>query len=357
MILPVTYESGLLLMILAFVCAGLWTSTFKAANPYRYELYYLDFSLGALICGVIAAFTLGSLRSNELTFSDNLLITGYRQMAYSFAAGVAFNIGSVILMAGISVGGIALCIPAAWGIALVVLATWDYIADLHMNAVLLFGGEVLLVVAIAAVAIAHFRNASAAAEAAKKAFLADPRVKSSKRKAKSAGSGAALAMAIIAGIILGFSPRVADLARLGESGISPYGLVLLFTCGIFGSTLIFMPFMLAFPVAGTSTTRIAEYFRAKGKNHLLGILGGLLFGASTLAYYVVAGTPAAKLVGLDLVTGLAQAAPLLAILLGVFVWKEFSAATTSTMPLVWGGFLLYGIGVALIAFAPVYGAR
>jgi glucose uptake protein len=333
-----------------------WTSTFKAAKPYRYELYYLDFSLGALIFAAIAAFTLGSLRSSELTFSDNLLITGYRQMAYAFAAGVAFNIGSLILMAGVSVGGIALCVPAAWGIALVIMATWDYIADLHVNAVLLFGGEVLLIVAIAVVAIAYFRNASAVAEAAKKAFLADPRVKSSKRRARSAGAGSALILSLIAGIVLGFSPRVANLARYGENGISPYGLVLLFTCGMLGSTIVFMPFTLAFPVGGSSTS-LAEYFRAKGKNHLLGILGGLLFGASTLAYYVVTGTPAAKLVGPDLVTGLAQAAPLLAILLGVFVWKEFSAVATSTMPLVWGGFCLYGIGVALISFAPVYGAR
>jgi glucose uptake protein len=181
MILPATYQSGLLLMIFAFVCAGLWTSTFKAAKPFRYELYYLDFSLGTVICGALAAFTLGTLRPNELTFSDNLLITGYRQMAYSMAAGVAFNLGNLLMLAGVSLGGVALCVPAAWGVALVIAATWAFIADLHFNAVLLFGGELVILASVAVIAMAYFRNASAAAEAAKKAFLADPRAKTNRR--------------------------------------------------------------------------------------------------------------------------------------------------------------------------------
>jgi hypothetical protein len=40
--------------------------------------------------------------------------------------------------------------------------------------------------------------------------------------------------------------------------------------------------------------------------------------------------------------------------LGLIFWKEFSRGS-SAAPLVWGGFLLYAVAVALIAFAPVYG--
>jgi glucose uptake protein len=152
------------------------------------------------------------------------------------------------------------------------------------------------------------------------------------------------------------SPKVLDLARAGENGIAAYGMILLFACGVLISTLVYMPFTLAFPVSAVPA-KLSDLFRAKLKSHILAILGGILFAAALLAQYVVMSSAAARQLGPALANGLPQAAPLLAILLGVLVWGEFNAATSSTKPLVWGGFFLYAMGVALIAFAPIYGAR
>ena len=62
------------------------------AGKWRFELYYYDFSLGLVVCAVIAAFTLGSMQSADLTFSDNFLIVSRHQMAYAVGAGALFNL-------------------------------------------------------------------------------------------------------------------------------------------------------------------------------------------------------------------------------------------------------------------------
>jgi glucose uptake protein len=358
MILPATFLPAVLLMVLALVCAGSWTSTFKAARPFRYELYYFDFAFGALVVTLIAALTLGSLRSSELTFEDNLLITAYHLIAYALAAGAVFNLGNVILLAGISVGGIALCVPLAAGVALAIDAVWDFVSDPRINPLLLFGGVGVVLVALTVLSMAYFRHRRAVAEAEKKALQVDPRSKEAKRRPKGVAAGAAVALAIVAGLILSLWPRLAGAAREGDTGVAPYGLTLLFAGGMVFSTLLCSPFVLAFPVGGSPAT-IAGYFRASRKGHLLGILGGVLFGAGALAANLVLGSPAGRAVGPMLINGIAQGAPLLAFLWGVAVWKEFRGANqgVSVAGLLWSGFLLYAVGAALITAAPLFGSR
>ena len=74
-------------------------------NKWRFELFYIDFALGVALAVIVAAYSLGSMNAQELTFQDNLLITGYRKMAYALGAGVVFNIGIMLLVAAISLAG------------------------------------------------------------------------------------------------------------------------------------------------------------------------------------------------------------------------------------------------------------
>src|SRR5438874_13495814 len=82
MILPSTYSVALLLTILSMICWGSWANTFKLTGKWRFELFYFDYAAGVLIAAVIAAFTFGSL-GNELSFTDNLLVTGQTQIAWA----------------------------------------------------------------------------------------------------------------------------------------------------------------------------------------------------------------------------------------------------------------------------------
>ena len=82
MILPTTAVAVWILAIVSLLCLGSWANTLKLAGKWRFEYYYYDFVLGILVCAGVAAFVLGSGRPQELTFQDNLLLTGYRKMAW-----------------------------------------------------------------------------------------------------------------------------------------------------------------------------------------------------------------------------------------------------------------------------------
>lgn len=343
-------------MIAALLCLGSWASTFKAAGRWRYELYYFDFSFGFLLCVIVAALTLGSLRSSELTFQDNLLITSYRKMAYALAAGVVFNLGNVVLLAGISVGGLALCVPLAFGTALVIGATWDFALDPRANPLLMFGGVVVVLIAMVLLATAYSTYKSAVQEAARKAFDLDPRSKQAKRRPKQAAAGVGIAFAILGGIVLSFAPRIVGSAAEGENGVAPYGLMLLFAGGLLFSTFLYAPFVINFPIGNTPAT-LSDYFKASRKQHLFGILGGILLASGLLAALTVKGSAASALLGSGWVVGLEQSAPLVAILWGLLAFHEFRDAGERVRTFVWGGFLLYEVAVALIALAPLYGSR
>src|SRR5262245_42676494 len=52
MILPQTYIQLLILMIVSLICLGSWGLTYKATQRWRFELYYLDFAIGAVLVSI-----------------------------------------------------------------------------------------------------------------------------------------------------------------------------------------------------------------------------------------------------------------------------------------------------------------
>src|SRR5580692_3971047 len=164
MILPTTYSSALLLLIVSMICWGSWANTQKLAGKWRFELFYYDFSIGVLLCAVIAAYTLGSWRSEDLSFSDNLLIAAKRQMAYAAGAGMVFNLANMLLVAAISVSGLAVAFPVGIGLALVIGVIWNYVIKPQGNPVLLFGGAAIIVAAIIVDSFAYKEHEAAKLE-------------------------------------------------------------------------------------------------------------------------------------------------------------------------------------------------
>jgi glucose uptake protein len=360
MLLPATYLSGLLLMVLALICTGAWTSLYKTALPYRYELFNFDLAIGVVVLAVVAAVALGATQSGELTVEDNILITGYRLMAWALAAGFIFNLGNVILLSAISVGGISIAFPVAFGVALMIDAVLDFFGNPRLNPMLLFGGATVILIAVVLFIVAHFRHRAAMALAAKKTALQlDPRsreAKEAKKRARTVPPGGVAALAIISGILLAFPPRLLSMARETEVGLGPYGLMLFFAAGFFISTLLYSPFLLTFPVGG-SPARVGDYLRGGFKAHLLGILAGMMLCGGILAVGLVIGTPAFTALGGFSYNLLYESAPLLAVLCGALLWGELGNEGQSARPFLWSGFLLYAVGLGLIAFAPEYGAR
>src|SRR6476659_1353274 len=126
MTLPQTYIAALALTILSMLCWGSWANTFKMTGSWRFELFYFDYSIGVLLAAALAAFTFGTMGSDGFQFMDDLLQTGKRNIFYGFLGGAVFNLANMLLLAAISVAGMAVSFPVGFGTALVIGVIWNF---------------------------------------------------------------------------------------------------------------------------------------------------------------------------------------------------------------------------------------
>lgn len=330
------------------LCLGTWAVTQKAGN-WRFELYYYDFAIGVVLCAVVAALTLGSLHSQDLTFQDILLIAGRRQMAWAVAAGLVFNLGNMLLLAAMQVSGMAVAFPIAFGMALSIGAMVNYFSTPGANALLLFSGAVLGLIAVAVCAYTH-GSYSAAQRAPAKPLRPDPR---SPRAPRPTSPAAGVALAIFSGIVLTLSYPVLDWARDGEGAVTSYGLALLFSGGMLVSTILFSPFFMTFPVQG-SPVAMRNFFAGKRSQHLWGILGGAIFMAGLLAAFACRIAPAGAQPAAPVTFAFNQASTIVAALWGLLILREFKGAGERAGTLMAGMLVLLAAGIGVVAVAPLY---
>ncbi len=76
------------------------------------------------------------------------------------------------------------------------------------------------------------------------------------------------------------------MGRTGENAVAPYGLTLLFAASVLISTILLGPFFLNFPVAGVPI-RFKDYLGGNPKQHVFGLLGGILVGTAFLTGMLV----------------------------------------------------------------------
>jgi len=351
MLLPTTYVAALLLLIGSMLCWGSWANTQKLAGKWRFELFYYDFSVGMLVFALIAAYTLGEMAPKELTFSDNMLIAAKRQMAWALGAGMVFNLANLLLVAAISVSGLAVAFPISIGLALVIGTVWSFTLNPQGNPLLLFGGAALVVVAIVVDAFAYSGYLDAKAAAAVAALQPDPRAK--KKLPKGPGAARGIVLSILSGILMGMFYPMVELAKEGDAGVGPYGVGLLFAGGVFVSSLFYLPFFMNFPVQG-DPVEFAGYFKGTLKQHLLGLTGGVIWMAGGLANFAAASTPAAVQVGPAISYAVGQGATLVSALWGLLVWKEFEGANLRVKLLIAVMLVLFVTGLAMISIAPLH---
>jgi glucose uptake protein len=351
MILPSSYSTTLWVLVFSLLCWGSWANTQKLARPRRFELYYFDYLFGFLAVIVVAAFTFGSFNSSELTFQENFLITGYRNMAWAVAAGVVFSIGNLFLAATVSVAGLAVAFPLALGMAAVVGTAWNLTTGAQGSVLLALSGAALVLIAIVLTAYTYGSHLDRALAAIKQpAFRPDPRIKAPPRPTTPASAAQAIVLAVISGFAFGFIRPMTDAARGGENGLGPYGLALLFGGGMLAIAIVLTPFFFNFPVSG-EPLGMSDLFSGSGAQHLLGILGGVLAGAAILARFVAAATPTLISVTPGLEFALTQGATILACLWGLLVWREFGSAGLRVQTLFGVMLIVFALGIAVLSVA------
>src|SRR5438874_13610925 len=120
MTLPQTYLMALLVMIAGTLLLGSWASTYKLGGKWRFELFYLDFAVGAFLAILIYSFTVGDLGFDGFSILDDLSHARKRQLVSGFASGVVFNLANLFLVAAISVAGMSLAFPVSMGLSILI---------------------------------------------------------------------------------------------------------------------------------------------------------------------------------------------------------------------------------------------
>ena len=239
-------------MVLSLLCLGSWASAYKFAGKWRFELFYLDFALGLLLASVVFAFTVGNLGYDGFNFLDDLQHAGKRQWMYVFLAGLIFNLGNMLLMAAVSVSGLAVAFPMGMGIALLLGTGLGMASRPAGNSLLLGMGCLLILTSIIVNAISYRIMGVARHEELARAG----RAKSTRRPNPLKG----IILALAAGILIGGFVPLLDKARQGELGLGPYAAGFIFAFGVFFSTFVYEIFFMNLPVEG-EPVEFGEYLQ------------------------------------------------------------------------------------------------
>jgi len=301
MYVPQTYAAALLLMLLSMLCWGSWANTQKIDKAWRFELFYWDYMWGILLSAALFGLTMGRTHPTAaVSFFNNLSSAAPRALVEAFAGGMIFNLGNLLLVAAISIAGMAVAFPVGAGVALVVGAVLNYLVSPAGSPVFLFGGIGLVCAAIAANAMAY-------------------RGQSKNTRASSKG----IALSLVCGVVIGmFYPFVAK-ALIGSDHLGPYTVYFVFTLGALVSNFPLNYAFMRHPVSG-SRLSIRDYVRGAASAHAWGVLGGVIWGIGTICSFVAAYAP---VVGPATAFSLGEGNTMVSAAWGVFVWKEFHGAS------------------------------
>ncbi len=322
------YSLAIVLCVITMLCWGSWANTTKLTTAsWRFELLYWDYGFGILLTTVLLAFTLGSNGSEGRGFLADINQAETRHVIGAFTGGVVFNLANILLVAAIGIAGMSVAFPVGIGIALVLGVILNYIANPQGNPVLIFGG-------VALIALAIIMNASAYQK-----LQAHSATKVSQK---------GLILAVVGGCLMGlFYKYVADSMvanfNVPEAGkLTPYTALVFFAIGIVVSSFLFNTLQMKWPFAGAAIP-FADYFKGKPKDHLVGILGGVIWSIG-MSLSIIASGKAGPAVSY----GLGQGATVVAALWGIYVWKEFDKAPAGTKQFLNIMLVLYVAGLAMI---------
>ena len=331
------YALAVAFCVVTMFCWGSWGNTQKlAGKTWRYELFYWDYVIGVVLFAIASGLTAGSWGGGEWSFITNLKQASAGNLGSAFLGGIVFNAANILLAAAISIAGMSVAFPVGIGLALVLGVVVNYVGAPKGDPVMLFGGVALIVAAILCNAAAYRLKALAAKDA---------------KDTKGIGKG--IVLSIVCGVLMAFFyrfiARTMDMnfaAAAPKPGMmTPYSAFFVFTLGIFASNFVFNAIAMRHPVSGEPITE-KEYFKGGFPIHLVGVLGGLIWGLGNGINLVAAGKA-----GAAISYGLGQGATLVSALWGILVWHEFKGAPKKAGTLNLAMFVLFLIGLGLIIAA------
>jgi glucose uptake protein len=326
---PQTYAVALILMISTMLCWGSWANTVKLCPGYRFQLFYWDYVAGLLVGAVLWGLSLGSMGETGRPFFSDVMAADGHHILLAMIGGAIFNIANLLLVAAIDIAGLAVAFPIGIGLALVVGAVSSYLLSPKGNPWMLFGGIALVVAAIICDAAAYrLREAEHAAL-----------------------SRRGVVISLISGLLMGcFYPFVSrSMSGVGAPG--PYAASLYFVLGVALCAVPANLLLMHRPLDGKEPVTMRGYSAARGTWHLWGIVGGVIWCTGAVLNFVASQT---HVVGPAVSYSIGQGATMISAFWGIFVWKEFAEAPQKAKKYVAYMFVLFLLGLTLVALAPLF---
>lgn len=325
---PDNYAIALVMMLTTMVCWGSWANTMKLTRGFPFQLFYWDYAAGVLAVSLVLGLTMGST-GGPAAMIANLGQAGTGNILYALAGGVVFNIANLLLVAAISIAGLAVAFPVGIGLALIVGVLLNYILAPAGNPLLLFGGVVLVLAAIIVDAMAYRARGD--------------------EGQRNVGRG--LKIAIACGFLMGIFYPLVTKSYEGPAGLGPYSISFVFSLGVFVSSFLFNSWLMRHPITADPPCSFVQYRAASTGVHLAGLAGGAIWGLG-MTFSLVAATT--HYVGPAVSYAIGQGATMVSAAWGVFVWREFANAPASARQLLAMMFFLFLVGLGLVAVAPLY---
>jgi glucose uptake protein len=335
-----SYALAVVLCVVTMLCWGSWANTQKlASREWPFQLFYWDYAIGVLLLALLLALSLGSVGEAGRSFLPDLAQAERGPLTSALLGGIVFNLSNILLVAAIDIAGMAVAFPIGVGLALVLGVVTNYLATPVGNPVVLFGGVLLVVVAIVLSALAYRRLPA--------------------QGQRTTGKG--IVLSVVAGLLMGYFYRFVAASMFDihfEAGrlivnpepgkLSPYTALVVFSAGLFLSNFVWNSLVMARPFVGDPIP-YADYVR-KGnpRLHLVGVLGGVIWSLGMSLSIIASGAA-----GFAISYGLGQGATMVAAFWGVFVWREFENAPKGTGRLIAAMLASFIVGLSAIVLSRV----
>jgi glucose uptake protein len=323
MFTPHTLGIALAMMFTSAICWGSWANTYKGVKNYRFELFYWDYAIGIFLISLILGHTMGSTGHDASSLMNNVQSADVSNVVYALVGGALFNLANLLLVAAIDMAGLAVAFPVSIGIALVVGTVLSFALQPKGNAAFLALGVVCALVAV----------------------ILDGKAYGSLKAAGRSVSRKSIVTCIVSGVLMGlWAPFMTHAMTHGHS-LGPYSAAVFLTLGALLSCFIWNIYFMKHPLVGEPVS-LSGFFHAPMSGHLLGLLGGFIWGIGTVFNLV-----AASLTGVAISYAIGQSAPMVAALWGILAWKEFKGSGSRAKLYLTLMFVFYGLAIFLVARA------
>jgi len=199
------------------------------------------------------------------SFLNNVPLRDTGNIVYALIGGAWFNLANLLLVAAIDMAGLAVAFPISIGIALVVGVVLSYVQQPRGNLPLLALGVTCALLAVILDGAAYGNLPVSGRTVSRKSVIT----------------------CVVSGVLMGLWAPFLTHSMTRGNPLGPYSAVVFLTLGALLSCLIWNVYFMKHPLVGQPVS-FSGFFSRPVSGHVLGLLGGCIWGTGTVFNMVAA---------------------------------------------------------------------